>query len=182
MDCTNPRACSRPRNSARMQTSRRISMDIRKLAQSYRESELDSLMQRVIPSYCFGLLHVRLTQAWDDATSVLAEMAKASIWEDVITGLVQKWLDGDGSDDERGDLDEESPILNIESDGFQVVSDFECSNLARMSAICKQVRPASCCGPTTSTLFKQILRHSATSTAERLTYSASKCCVLHILQ
>lgn len=120
------------------ETSRRISMDIRRLSQGHDDPELDLFMQKAIPSYCFGLLHVKLTQAWDDALNVLATVSKSATGEEVVTTLAQSWLDGAACAIE----DVSYPAFNIlhaESDGFNIVSDFECSNLARMSAIREQV-------------------------------------------
>lgn len=123
------------------ETSRRISMDIRALTQGYSASNLDPFMQKAVPLYCFGLLNVKLTQAWDDATSVLAEVAKSSVGEEVILTLAQKWLNGSATESEdSSEPDAEMPVgLDSESDGFYVASDFECSNYARMSAISTQV-------------------------------------------
>ena len=121
------------------ETSRRISMDIRRLAQGYSSSGVDPFMQRAIPSYCFGLLHVQLTQAWDDAIDVLAEISKTQVGKESITTLAQTWLDGAIPKADEDIVNEYSTVLDVDSNGFQVASDFECSNLARMSAVCEQV-------------------------------------------
>lgn len=121
------------------ETSRRISMDIRRLVQGYNDPGLDSMMQKAIPSYCFGLLHVQLTQAWDDASNVLAEISKNSVCEEAVTNLVQRWLDGAAHGVEETSSSHSGSVLDAESDGFNVASDFECSNFARMTALCEQV-------------------------------------------
>jgi U3 small nucleolar RNA-associated protein 20 len=122
-----------------LETSRSISMNIRRLAQGYSSLRDDRLMQKAIPQYCFGLLHLQLAPAWDDAIKVLAEMSTNSVAEETITMIAQKWLEGGSCEVNDGHDDQMSVILDVESTGFNVVSDFECSNLAKVAAICGQV-------------------------------------------
>ena len=128
--------------SISLETSRSISMNIRRLAQGYSISGLDLLMQKAVPTYCFGLLHLQLGQAWEDAVNALAEVSRSPIGEEVITSLAQTWLEGTPGPVES-DIEQPQALLNIESSGFQVASDFECSNLAKISAICQQVFDAA---------------------------------------
>jgi U3 small nucleolar RNA-associated protein 20 len=119
-----------------MESSRAISMNIRRLIPSYTAAAPDTWARKAIPAYSFGLLHLHLAQAWDDAAKVVAEVCKTPDGEETVITLAQAWLQGATEINEE----EESPrILDVESDGFQVVSDFECSNLMRMTAVSKQV-------------------------------------------
>ena len=120
-----------------LNTTRSISMNIRRLATGFADAASDEFLARIIPTYCFGLLHVRLSQAWEDTTNALAEICKTPVGEETIITLAQLWLDG--IPDSNKDQPEQKHILDNESDGFQIVSDFECSNFARMSAIALQV-------------------------------------------
>ena len=121
-----------------LESSRDISMNIRRLAAGYAEAGLDPLMQRAIPSFCFGVLHLQLSQAWEDATITLADISKTTVGEEIITSLAESWLEGVPSQADITDSGGAQTVLDIESSGYQVVSDFECSNLAKVSAIFEQ--------------------------------------------
>ncbi|KAH9837440.1 U3 small nucleolar RNA-associated protein 20-like [Teratosphaeria destructans] len=120
-----------------LETSRAISMNIRRLVTGYEAAPTGSLARRAVPAYCFGLLHLRLAQAWDDAIAVLADVAKSGDGEEAVMNHAQKWLSGTSSD--ADDSSASSNAVDAESDGFVVASEFECSNLMRMQAIRKQV-------------------------------------------
>ncbi|KAK3652729.1 U3 snoRNP protein [Elasticomyces elasticus] len=117
-------------------SSRAISMNIRKLAVDYQHSAEDALIRQAVPTYCFGLLHLRLAQAWDDAISTITDLCKDTRAEEVVISLAQAWLEGSADKDDEA---QHSTPLTLASEGFHVVSDFECSNLAKLSAISKQV-------------------------------------------
>lgn len=120
-----------------LDTARSISMNVRKMAAEFAKLEGDDLMIRAIPTYCFGLLHVHLSQAWDDATTALASICQSKTGEDVVMALAQSWIDGKATaEDEDAGL---PAVLDVDTDGFKVFSDFECPNLAKLSAISKQV-------------------------------------------
>ncbi|KAK0893461.1 U3 snoRNP protein [Friedmanniomyces endolithicus] len=124
-------------------SSRAISMSIRKLAIDYQQSVEDGLIHRAIPTYCFGLLHLKLAQAWDDAISTIIDICKDPRAEEIVVSVAQAWLDG--SPDMDGSAQRAQP-LTILSEGFNVVSDFECSNLGKLSAISRQVFDEPDCG------------------------------------
>ncbi|TKA83685.1 hypothetical protein B0A55_00310 [Friedmanniomyces simplex] len=117
-------------------SSRAISMNIRKLATDFQQSAEDALLRRAIPTYCFGVLHMKLAQAWDDAISTIIDICKDPRAEEVVISLAQAWLEGLPDPDEGA---QHAQPLTILSEGFHVVSDFECSNLGKLSAISKQV-------------------------------------------
>ncbi|KAK8206886.1 U3 snoRNP protein [Zalaria obscura] len=54
-----------------VQTMRFISAQIRRFALGYSNVQSDSIMAKLIPTYCMGILHFRLAQAWDDAVQTL---------------------------------------------------------------------------------------------------------------
>ncbi|KAK3113831.1 U3 snoRNP protein, partial [Teratosphaeriaceae sp. CCFEE 6253] len=117
-------------------SSRAISMNIRKLAADYRLTTVDDVVRKVIPTYCFGLLHLRLAQAWDDAIATIIEICQDTRAEEVVISLAQAWLEG--LPEPKEDAAQAQPI-DVASEGFHVLSDFECSNLGKLSAISKQV-------------------------------------------
>ncbi|KAK4539320.1 hypothetical protein LTR36_000782 [Oleoguttula mirabilis] len=119
-----------------LDSSRAIAMNIRRLVPGYANASADPLMARAIPTYCFGLLHLKLSQAWEDAITALAEMCKSATGEETVIGLAQSWLEKTPDADKD---DATATLLTVDSQGFQVVSDFECSNLSKLAAISKQV-------------------------------------------
>lgn len=120
-----------------LDTSREINMNIRRLATAYSDVATESLLSRAIPTYCFGLLHLQLSQAWDEAITGLAEICKQPKGEEVVIMLTQKWLEGASEPDENAE--ETTPVVDVNSDGFRVFSDFECPNQAKITAIVEQV-------------------------------------------
>ncbi|KAK5119493.1 hypothetical protein LTR85_007593 [Meristemomyces frigidus] len=118
-----------------LETSRAIAMNIRRLVPGYADASTDPLIAKAIPTYCFGLLHLKLSQAWEDAISALAEMCKTARGEETVVGLAQSWLAETPNADEK---DPFTTLLTVDSQGYQVVSDFECSNLSKIAAISKQ--------------------------------------------
>lgn len=147
-----------------LESIRAISMNIRRLVPAYTAiSASDASVRRAIPTYCFGLLHLKLAPAWEDVVNVLAEICKNSEGEEAIITLVQTWLERTAGSVEDDSL---SPVLSVDSDGFQVVSDFECSNLAKFSAIVHQVFKDPFGGhPTAKELLLQNQRPASDSAA-----------------
>ncbi|KAF2862963.1 hypothetical protein K470DRAFT_255477 [Piedraia hortae CBS 480.64] len=118
-----------------MESSRLISMHIRNLGPSY-TLELDEVMKRAIPAYCFGLLHLQLSSAWEDSCASLSEICRSKEGEEEVMKLVQTWLEGTPGVEERSSR---MPVIGMDAKGFQVTSDFECPNLAKVSAMREQV-------------------------------------------
>lgn len=122
--------------SISLKTARSISMNIRRLPPQYTGLTNGDVMQRAIPTYLFGLLHLHLAQAWDDASDAIAAICQSKAGEEMVVNLAQKWIDSK-SDDRPVP---QTPILvDVETDGFKVSSNFECPNLAKLHAIRKQV-------------------------------------------
>ena len=139
-----------------LETSRTISMNIRKLGQGYNNASSDPLIQRAIPRYCFGLLHLKLTAAWDDSVNALAEMSTSPAAEETITELSQMWLDGALTEAAGSENDSAEEVFDGDSQGYRVFSDFECPNLAKISAVSQQVFEAPNHGyPTIQNAFER---------------------------
>ncbi|KAF2487331.1 armadillo-type protein [Neohortaea acidophila] len=130
-------ACTIESTPVSLETSRGLSMNIRRLGADHQD--MDDTMGKAIPRYCFGLLNLRLSQAWDDAANVLAHVAKTSLGEDTIAGLAQAWIEDQTSEPTPDEEVHRAAILDKDSTGFQAISDFECFNFARSFAICRQV-------------------------------------------
>lgn len=109
-----------------VQTARFISSQIRRLALGYPAAMSDANLAKAIPTYCFGLLHVQLSQAWDDATQALKEMAVHEQAENVVSSLTSSWLRGDS---ETSDDLPKTEAEEAETHLSHVSSEFECSNI-----------------------------------------------------
>lgn len=112
---------------------RLISMRIRKLAAEFKHVSSDPLLCRAIPTYCFGLLHVHLTQAWNDASAALKEMCEEKTSEDVVAQLALKWMEG--SEAEWDEMHDEQADHVAESQQRRFYTDFECSHLERLDEL-----------------------------------------------
>ncbi|KAF2173748.1 hypothetical protein M409DRAFT_16022 [Zasmidium cellare ATCC 36951] len=120
-----------------LDTSRTISMNIRRLVPEYAALANGDLMKRAIPTYCFGLLHVHLSQAWEDSMVALSAFSEEKAGEEVVISIAESWLNG--KPDTEPDESDAPSFMDINSDWFKVFSDFECPNFARNAAIRKQV-------------------------------------------
>ncbi|KAF4554634.1 U3 small nucleolar RNA-associated protein 20-like protein [Elsinoe fawcettii] len=111
-----------------VQTARFISSQIRRLGLGYESCLADTEISKAVPTYLFGVMHLRLSQAWDDAAEVLKEIARFEQAEIVITEIATHWLKG-GSDDETQQAVSWSTI-----DAAPNRTDFECSNVNQVDA------------------------------------------------
>ncbi|KAG9695244.1 putative HEAT repeat protein, partial [Aureobasidium melanogenum] len=105
--------------------ARFISSQIRRLALGYPDILSDPILAKVIPTYCFGLLHIHLAQAWEDSIAALKEISEHGNAEEIITSTITQWLQG------NADADEETVQAETTQDRSigHVSSDFECSNM-----------------------------------------------------
>ncbi|KAF2152689.1 hypothetical protein K461DRAFT_313332 [Myriangium duriaei CBS 260.36] len=113
---------------ATVQSARAISSQIRRLALLYKQTSEDDAVCQMVVSYCFGLLHFRLAQAWDDATEVLKEISSYERAEAILLDIVSEWLNG-------GSEPLESQVCDWTPHAPQATrSDFECLNVNQVTA------------------------------------------------
>lgn len=109
-----------------LQTARTASMYIRKLASLYPNEPVDSWLKQAIPSFCFGMLNVKLAQIWEDATAALKQISETKPGEEVVAAVSFKWLEelpvSQGSIHEK--------VKHSKADDG--LTDFECSNLIQL--------------------------------------------------
>ncbi|THY45871.1 putative HEAT repeat protein [Aureobasidium pullulans] len=108
-----------------VQTARFISSQIRRLALGYPDVLSDPVLAKAIPTYCFGLLHIHLAQAWEDSIAALKEMTEHGNAEEIITTTITQWLQGQADMEGGASPAETAPDRSIS----HVSSDFECSNM-----------------------------------------------------
>lgn len=141
-----------------VQTARFISAQIRRLSAGYSSARSDPDLAKAIPTYCFGILHIRLAQAWDDAVSALKEMALYEQAEDVISKMTSLWLKGA----DESSAFPSAPATKVETPMAHVSSEFECSNLNLINRSCE--RSSSLIEDAPEELQKQFERdHARTS-------------------
>lgn len=70
--------------------ARNISMYVRRLGSEYAAVSEGVWERRVVPYYCFGLLTVHFSPAWDDAAAALAKVAEVE--EELVAALAFEWL------------------------------------------------------------------------------------------
>ncbi|ORY12603.1 U3 snoRNP protein Utp20 [Clohesyomyces aquaticus] len=109
-----------------LQSVRAVSMRIRQLAKAYPTVSSDEWVGEALPTYCFGLLHVKLSQIWDDACSALKEMCESKAGEAHISRIAFKWL-------ERPDHDEIAlPTAQPARPNYGRATDYDCTNVMQL--------------------------------------------------
>ncbi|KAF2807630.1 U3 snoRNP protein Utp20 [Mytilinidion resinicola] len=112
-----------------IETSRSLSMNMRKLATSYKSVASDPWLSTAIPQFCFGLLHVRFAQLWDDSCSALKEICATSEGEAAVSQIAFAWLES------IPDHPEIQAPKNDEAKSTERMSEFECSNVNHLIVV-----------------------------------------------
>ncbi|KAF2796579.1 U3 snoRNP protein Utp20 [Melanomma pulvis-pyrius CBS 109.77] len=111
-----------------LENARTISMRIRQLAEKYPVVCSDEWVGEAIPTFCFGLLHVKLAQAWDDACSTLKMMCETKEGEGHVSRLAFEWL---------SDSHEEMTLISDPNEEIrlptQYATEFECTNILQLN-------------------------------------------------
>jgi U3 small nucleolar RNA-associated protein 20 len=106
-----------------IETARSISMQIRGLAASYNTIAADPWLNRAIPMLCFGLLHVKFSQIWEDACFALKEICNTKEGEQVVCETAFHWLEGcevvDSDPPEDADSSQYNPDIDFAGMSFQ---------------------------------------------------------------
>ena len=107
---------------------RSASMYTRKLASGY-HSVSDPWLQRAIPAYCLGLLHVKLTPLWEDICNALKEMSTLPVGQETIAQIVFAWIQKTNS---RTDQDYKESTPRNREPAKHALSDFEDAESMRL--------------------------------------------------
>ncbi|KAF1963244.1 hypothetical protein CC80DRAFT_432608 [Byssothecium circinans] len=75
-----------------LETQRSISMRIGQLARMYSGVASDEWVGEAIPTFCFGLLHVKLSSVWTDACSALKDISRITEGEAHVSRLAFQWM------------------------------------------------------------------------------------------
>ncbi|KAF4123929.1 U3 small nucleolar RNA-associated protein 20 [Geosmithia morbida] len=71
---------------------RTIAMLLRNLGQKYSSLDESTWLHRGVPSFLFGMLTVKLSPVWDNATESLGQICQTRTGEEVVSNLAFKWL------------------------------------------------------------------------------------------
>lgn len=138
-----------------LQSARRVSMNVRKLASQYRGESTHPWLQKAIPHYCFGILTFKLSQLWADAVVVLKEICETKVGEEAVLNLAFQWLEKSNSSVPANP----SPPNRIQN---AVLSNFQCSNLIKLEDL-SQLDNAAIRNPTKHMREKFAICHQTLS-------------------
>jgi U3 small nucleolar RNA-associated protein 20 len=120
-----------------LDNARSISMRIRQLAKSYADVRTDDWAGEAIPTFCFGLLHVKFSQIRDDACAALKDICETKEGEGHVLRIAFEWLDNP-VDPAADDIpDEQAPIGQLYANPFQ------CTNLVYLEKIWSRSRTSA---------------------------------------
>jgi U3 small nucleolar RNA-associated protein 20 len=121
-----------------LEHQRAISMRVGQLAQLYPQVCSDDWVGEAIPTFCFGLLQVRLASVWDDACAALKVMCDSKEGEGHVTRIAFDWLSPPKSHDAD---DISGPIGNAAARPY--VGEFECTNVVEVQELVSQTQTLS---------------------------------------
>ena len=75
-----------------LENVRLLSMEMRSVGTICKNSDLDLWLRQIIPYFCFGLLHVKLSKIWDDALFVLECVSGSEIKYKLPLEIIWSWL------------------------------------------------------------------------------------------
>ncbi|KAK2790744.1 U3 snoRNP protein [Onygenales sp. PD_10] len=106
-----------------LETARYLSMQVRKLAIAYPEASSNKWLDKIIPTFCFGLLSKRLASLWDDACDAIKAICEVKNGEAIVSELAMRWLQ------EANPLGSDHSPSEEETEESNVSSDFSCFNV-----------------------------------------------------
>lgn len=75
-----------------LEHTRTISMLLRNLGQKYASLDDSSWLQKGIPNFAFGMLTVKLSPVWDNATEAMQQISQSKSGEEAISEIAFRWL------------------------------------------------------------------------------------------
>ncbi|KAF1848335.1 uncharacterized protein K460DRAFT_308481 [Cucurbitaria berberidis CBS 394.84] len=106
---------------------RSIAMRVGQLARLYPSLCNDEWIGEAIPTFCFGLLYVRLASVWEDTCSALKVMCGTNKGERIVVQVAFEWLS------KPENLDYATSRANAGASAQRrYVTEFECTNLVQL--------------------------------------------------
>lgn len=109
-----------------LENQRSISMRVGQLAKMYPDVRTDEWVGEAIPTFCFGLLHVRMASVWDDACGALKIMCDTKEGETFISQIAFTWLG------EPESMENSASGLAKNTTSKRYATEFECTNVFRL--------------------------------------------------
>ncbi|KAG9246590.1 hypothetical protein BJ878DRAFT_455979 [Calycina marina] len=109
-----------------LESGRVASMCIRKLATLYSGIPNGSWLRQTITAFCFGMLTVKFSQLWDDASVTLSQISQALDGEKAVAELAFTWLDSPSW---------KPAPYKPEAAWNPGLTDFECSNMMKLDQL-----------------------------------------------
>jgi U3 small nucleolar RNA-associated protein 20 len=109
-----------------LETQRSIAMRILELSKLYPAVKTNQWAGEAIPTFCLGLLHVRLASVWDDSCSALKIICETSEGEGFITQNVFEWLSAPETDENA------ASGAQGQSSQRPYATEFECTNVMQL--------------------------------------------------
>ncbi|KAI8939035.1 hypothetical protein NX059_004875 [Plenodomus lindquistii] len=119
-----------------LETQRAVSMRIGQLAKLYPDVCSDDWIGTAIPTFCLGLLHVRMASVWDDTCTALKAMCDSKEGEAVVTQTAFEWLS-------FSQAEESTPRTDAVPSSRRYVDEFECTNLIQLQEHVARVQTQS---------------------------------------
>ncbi|EEQ35796.1 U3 snoRNP protein [Microsporum canis] len=107
-----------------LQAARVISMDVRRLGVNYAQTSHKRWLDRLIPSFCFGLLWKKLASVWDDACEAMKVICETDIGESIVSEIAMNWLQ-----EAPVDVTPEQLSHNGLQKSSSATSEYECYNV-----------------------------------------------------
>jgi U3 small nucleolar RNA-associated protein 20 len=111
-----------------LQTSRVLSMQMRRLSMLYPHVVSRRWMAALIPNFCFGLFSKKLAPLWDDSAAALRTISEHPDGEKLVSDIATQWLE------ERGSEIPSEDELDDDDDSYGS-GDFQCFNASKIESI-----------------------------------------------
>lgn len=110
-----------------LSNQRSISMRLGQLAKLYPSLCSNEWIGEAIPTFCFGLLYVRLASVWDDTCLALKSMCATKEGERIVTEVAFAWL---GAHDDLDSASSTTPTTTSTQRTY--ATEFECTNILNL--------------------------------------------------
>ncbi|KAH6691525.1 armadillo-type protein, partial [Plectosphaerella plurivora] len=116
-----------------IETMRTIGMHLRKIGLSYASLTEGSWLRQAVPSFLFGMMTLKLTPLWNDATEALKQVSETKSGEEIITTLALEWLTVPSM---RGSGPPGPPPARNNSG----LTNFDCTNIQRLQGQADEIQ------------------------------------------
>ncbi|KAJ8117189.1 hypothetical protein OPT61_g1567 [Boeremia exigua] len=112
-----------------LENQRSISMRIGQLSKLYPDVCSHEWIGEAIPTFCFGLLHVRMASAWDDTCAALKAMCGTKEGDGFVSQIAFSWLG------EPESLENSASGIAKNASSKRYANAFECTNIFQLQDV-----------------------------------------------